>query len=138
MILGMSIAAFVTVHVILSLMGIVAGLILVFDMIGSKHSEIWAAAFLATTRGRRRRPGISSISPLEAAATARPATARTKTAWSRDARIVGCRQLAPPVRAEALRFLIHFVGDVHQPLHAADNNDRGGSYAASVRACAPS
>lgn len=30
-------------------------------------------------------------------------------------------------RAEALRFLIHFVGDIHQPLHATTNNDRGGN-----------
>lgn len=30
-------------------------------------------------------------------------------------------------RAEALMFLIHFVGDVHQPLHVADRNDAGGS-----------
>jgi hypothetical protein len=29
--------------------------------------------------------------------------------------------------ANALRFLIHFVGDVHQPLHAASNADRGGN-----------
>lgn len=45
----------------------------------------------------------------------------------RDARIVGDRQLVAPVRAEALRFLIHFVGDVHQPLHDEDNGDRGGN-----------
>jgi hypothetical protein len=45
----------------------------------------------------------------------------------RDTRIVGDRQLAPPVRAEALRFFIHFVGDVHQPLHSEDNGDRGGN-----------
>lgn len=45
----------------------------------------------------------------------------------RDARIVGDRQLAAAVRAEALRFLIHFIGDVHQPLHDADNGDRGGN-----------
>jgi nuclease S1 len=30
-------------------------------------------------------------------------------------------------RAEALRFLIHFIGDLHQPLHVADNGDRGGN-----------
>jgi hypothetical protein len=30
-------------------------------------------------------------------------------------------------RADALRFLIHFVGDVHQPLHAITNNDEGGN-----------
>jgi S1/P1 Nuclease len=33
----------------------------------------------------------------------------------------------PQKRAEALRFLIHFVGDLHQPLHAATNNDQGGN-----------
>jgi len=30
-------------------------------------------------------------------------------------------------KAEALMFVIHFVGDLHQPLHAATNNDRGGN-----------
>jgi len=30
-------------------------------------------------------------------------------------------------RVEALRFIIHFVGDVHQPLHAATDADRGGN-----------
>ena len=33
----------------------------------------------------------------------------------------------PRKRADALRFLIHFVGDLHQPLHAATNNDQGGN-----------
>jgi hypothetical protein len=27
----------------------------------------------------------------------------------------------------ALKFLLHFVGDLHQPLHSADDNDRGGN-----------
>src|SRR5262245_32743310 len=31
-------------------------------------------------------------------------------------------------RVEALKFLVHFVGDIHQPLHCADRNgDRGGN-----------
>ncbi len=30
-------------------------------------------------------------------------------------------------RATALRYLIHFVGDMHQPLHASDNDDEGGN-----------
>jgi hypothetical protein len=30
-------------------------------------------------------------------------------------------------RARALLFLVHFVGDIHQPLHVGDNNDRGGN-----------
>jgi hypothetical protein len=29
------------------------------------------------------------------------------------------------LKAESLKFLIHFVGDVHQPLHAVDDHDRG-------------
>ena len=30
-------------------------------------------------------------------------------------------------RATALRYLVHFVGDLHQPLHTTDNNDHGGN-----------
>ena len=30
-------------------------------------------------------------------------------------------------RLLALKFLIHFMGDLHQPLHAADHHDRGGN-----------
>jgi hypothetical protein len=32
-----------------------------------------------------------------------------------------------PKRAAALRFIIHFVGDLHQPLHGITNSDRGGN-----------
>jgi hypothetical protein len=32
-----------------------------------------------------------------------------------------------PVRAKALRYVIHLVGDLSQPLHATDNHDRGGN-----------
>lgn len=28
---------------------------------------------------------------------------------------------------EALKYLVHFVGDMHQPLHCGDNGDRGGN-----------
>jgi hypothetical protein len=30
-------------------------------------------------------------------------------------------------REEALKFLVHFVGDLHQPLHVGDRGDRGGN-----------
>jgi hypothetical protein len=33
----------------------------------------------------------------------------------------------PVKRAEAMRYLIHFVGDMHQPLHAITNADNGGN-----------
>jgi hypothetical protein len=34
---------------------------------------------------------------------------------------------SPQERITALRYVLHFVGDIHQPLHAADNHDRGGN-----------
>ncbi|MGB9435251.1 MAG: S1/P1 nuclease, partial [Candidatus Acidiferrum sp.] len=33
----------------------------------------------------------------------------------------------PRLRADALRYIIHFVGDLHMPLHATTNNDEGGN-----------
>jgi len=33
----------------------------------------------------------------------------------------------PQEKGDALRSLIHFVGDIHQPLHATTNNDLGGN-----------
>jgi len=33
----------------------------------------------------------------------------------------------PAQRREALLFLVHFVGDMHQPLHCSDNKDQGGN-----------
>ncbi|AIY39330.1 Nuclease S1 [Collimonas arenae] len=33
----------------------------------------------------------------------------------------------PAERLLALQFLLHFVGDLHQPLHSSDSNDRGGN-----------
>src|SRR5262249_39089542 len=32
-----------------------------------------------------------------------------------------------PMTSQEMAFLIHFVGDIHQPLHAAVNGDRGGN-----------
>ena len=34
---------------------------------------------------------------------------------------------SPREQARALARLVHFVGDIHQPLHATDNADRGGN-----------
>jgi hypothetical protein len=33
----------------------------------------------------------------------------------------------PEEQVVALKFLLHFIGDLHQPLHAADDHDRGGN-----------
>ncbi len=33
----------------------------------------------------------------------------------------------PVPRREALLFLVHFIGDMHQPLHSSDHHDQGGN-----------
>ncbi len=45
----------------------------------------------------------------------------------RYAAIVGDKSKPDSDRLEALRFLSHFVGDIHQPLHAGRGADRGGN-----------
>jgi hypothetical protein len=49
MILGMSISMFTFVHVVLSLLGILAGLVVAWAMLGSKSAQGWTKLFLATT-----------------------------------------------------------------------------------------
>lgn len=44
-----------------------------------------------------------------------------------DARIIGDPKAPQAQRATALMFLVHFVGDLHQPLHCADDQDYGGN-----------
>ncbi len=45
----------------------------------------------------------------------------------RNFALLANKSLPPHVRLEALAFLVHFVGDIHQPLHAGDRSDRGGN-----------
>lgn len=45
----------------------------------------------------------------------------------RDVAILKDRRATAKQRVEALAFLIHFVGDLHQPLHAGDRADKGGN-----------
>jgi hypothetical protein len=49
MVLGMSISAFTGLHVVLSLVGILAGFVVVAAMFGSKTVNGWTAIFLITT-----------------------------------------------------------------------------------------
>jgi len=49
MILGMSLAAFTALHVVISLVGIVTGIVVLFGMLNAKPFGGWTAVFLATT-----------------------------------------------------------------------------------------
>ncbi len=49
------------------------------------------------------------------------------TQITRQQAILKNRRAPPRERAMALAFLVHFVGDLHQPLHAGDKADKGGN-----------
>jgi len=49
MILGMSIATFTTLHVVISLLAIGAGVVVLLGMIANRRLDGWTAVFLATT-----------------------------------------------------------------------------------------
>jgi hypothetical protein len=55
------------------------------------------------------------------------ATGCVVSALEAEVRVLKDPHASALARAEALRFLIHFVGDIHQPLHDATNNDMGGN-----------
>jgi hypothetical protein len=49
MILGLSLSAFTTVHVVISLVGIAAGFVVLYAMLNSNDLPFWMALFLITT-----------------------------------------------------------------------------------------
>lgn len=46
---------------------------------------------------------------------------------NRDVSVLRDSHTPHAAKLDAFRFLIHFVGDLHQPLHAADRHDKGGN-----------
>jgi hypothetical protein len=49
-------------------------------------------------------------------------------AIEREAAVLADKTQPREKRVEALEFVIHFIGDLHQPLHCADRNgDKGGN-----------
>ena len=46
---------------------------------------------------------------------------------ARQIEILGNERSRPGQRNEALKWVVHLVGDLHQPLHAANRGDRGGN-----------
>ena len=49
MILGMSIQSFTELHVVISLIGMISGLIVLYGMFSSQRMSGWTALFLATS-----------------------------------------------------------------------------------------
>ena len=50
------------------------------------------------------------------------------TVWfKKQLAILKDRSQTPRARNEALKWIVHLVGDLHQPLHASDHDDKGGN-----------
>ncbi len=46
---------------------------------------------------------------------------------ARQMEILGNERASPGQRNQALKWIVHLIGDIHQPLHAANHADRGGN-----------
>ena len=44
-----------------------------------------------------------------------------------QAKLLADTSATPQARLRALKWVVHLVGDIHQPLHAEDNDDKGGN-----------
>jgi len=69
---------------------------------------------------------IPRSTPRDQAKAACPPSSCVTTAIAQQLKVLRSNA-ADAARADALRFIIHFVGDMHQPLHCTTNNDRGGN-----------
>lgn len=68
-----------------------------------------------------------SVDEAPVGAPAKDRTGCVLTAIEFEVKILADPAKSSAERAAALRYIIHFIGDMHQPLHSADNNDRGGN-----------
>ena len=55
----------------------------------------------------------------------------------RNVRLLADRRVPARERLMALAFLVHFMGDLHQPMHAGDHGDLGGNRCRSATASSP-
>jgi hypothetical protein len=67
---------------------------------------------------------LSAPSPVQACAGERSCVVRQVNRFTAQLR---ARSTTQDERVYALKMVLHLVGDLHQPLHAADNHDRGGN-----------
>lgn len=49
------------------------------------------------------------------------------SALQQQERILGAATSTRPQKVEALKFIVHFVGDLHQPMHVSREEDKGGN-----------
>jgi len=91
-------------------------------------ASVWADQI----RDRRRDTDVLHYVNIPLAATAYdprfcPPAGCIISAIEQNRRVLADSSASAIARGEALRFLVHLIGDLHQPLHVADNDDRGGN-----------
>jgi hypothetical protein len=96
---------------------------------GLTHAGVWADDVRSDPAFRHADPWhyISIDDGETLADTARNEAGDVVEAIERHQRILADRNAPAEQRANALRFLVHFVGDIHQPLHVGRRADRGGN-----------
>lgn len=96
---------------------------------GLTHAGVWADDVRSDPAFRHADPWhyISIDDGETLADTARNERGDVVDAIERHEAILADRGAPAEERANALRFLVHFVGDIHQPLHVGRRADRGGN-----------
>lgn len=96
---------------------------------GLTHAGVWADDVRSDPAFRHADPWhyISIDDGETLADTERNPAGDVVQAIERHEAILADREASAEDRANALRFLVHFVGDIHQPLHVGRRADRGGN-----------
>ncbi|MDD5350427.1 MAG: S1/P1 nuclease [Chthoniobacteraceae bacterium] len=98
---------------------------------GRPYNILTAAAWLDDMRGLGQANPWKTWhyvdAPCEGEAFIEPAPPHALWALDQAAEVLRNKNAEPKARAEALAQVMHIVGDIHQPLHTADRNDRGGN-----------
>jgi hypothetical protein len=93
--------------------------------------SIWADDYRRTPAGTSTAPWHYDNRPIcetpQQPPSCPPDGACASQALERQIAILANKAAPLRQRNEALKFVVHLVGDVHQPLHEADNHDRGGN-----------
>ena len=90
----------------------------------------WADEYRRTPAGSSTAPWHYDNWPICASArepSACPDGQCASRALEREIAILADRNASPRARNEALKWIVHLAGDIHQPLHEADNLDKGGN-----------
>jgi hypothetical protein len=96
------------------------------DVRAGKKNGVWH--YIDIPRTTTKRTKITAwCPPISPASGGKDAAGCVVDAIEYFAKILSDKSRSDADRAEALRYLIHFVGDIHQPLHAIDDSDQGGN-----------